>query len=194
MIVIYPRGFIGVGSNPAEREGSGEDLQTILTNIKLNLPIGKEDEPYKANAAVEDLYQSYRLGNFTEKDPVFSEKVLLTCMRAYGATSFGDWCRMQQQSPYFTRMHKHFLNDTFRFIETGRREVSVENMGALVDRQPKTIKDDATALEIDAFLNLNRPLEFRRSDRLTDIVTAWLSQRGGFNDFLTSTRTFFGEL
>ena len=45
MIVIYPRGFIGVGSNPAEREGSGEDLQTILTNIKLNLPIGKEDEP-----------------------------------------------------------------------------------------------------------------------------------------------------
>lgn len=191
-IVIYPRGFLGysIGLPIQEPEMS---MSKLMAHIRNNNPNIGNTKPTISNTELEQLFHKSYYGF-----PLFSnienrEKVLKNVLEAFGTRSFYDWCQIQQESPYFTDLHKNFLNDTFRFIKTGERSMSVSSWYRIVVPRNANIADKKAEYKIRDFFDLDKGALMRRSHLVSDIVASWTSQYGGFEDMLTSATIFFGQ-
>lgn len=191
-IVIYPRGFLGydVGLPIQEPQMS---MSKLLGHIRNNNPNIGNTKPTISNTELEQLFHKSYNGY-----PVFSnmqnrEQVLKLVLDAFGTKSFYDWCDIQKESPYFTDLHKNFLNDTFRFIATGERSMSTMSWYRIISPRNANIADKKADYKIREFFNLDKGALMRKSHLVTDIVASWTSQYGGFEDMLASATIFFGQ-
>ena len=152
----------------------------------------QEVSPYKGIPQVDSIWKEYEAGvNFiTSFD--FREKVLKTALIAFGTLSFFDWCNLQNKNIYFTALHKKFLNDTFTFIETGKRSVANTTWQSLLSMKEATSKDAETVYNLNDFFRMNQSEQFRRSFRLSDAIADWTVQENGFEDLLMTIHLMFG--
>ena len=187
--IIYPRGFIGF-YNEQEHEKDSVDINEIITSIKFNTRIDKVDTtPF--NTEVENIFNSLVGGeeNFTKFD--FREECLEVCLNSFGTHDFYEWCITQLSSPYLSSLHKQFINDTFNFIDTGKRNVSVESWVSLLYRN-KQEQTKSTELRLHQFFGLKDRLNNRRITHICDIVNNWVKHEGGFNDLVYTCYILFG--
>lgn len=102
---------------------------------------------------------------------------------------FGDmkqWLREQQDNEELSAYGWRFLEETIRFINTGRREINIRNNTSLILSE----KED----------RLIMPLE-KRQNKLIDlvgesddtIIARWLRHPGGYDDLVQTITVVFGD-
>lgn len=191
-VVLYPRGFIGFDTGLITDNTSGINIDEWVKSIKLNKPIMQEVSPYKGIPQVDALWKDYHTGvNFVTAF-AFREKILNAALVAFGTFSFYDWCALQQKNIYFTAMHKRFLNDTFNFIETGKRSIANNTWQSLLSMKPANSQDATEEYKFNEFFRMSGPADYRRSFRLSDVLVAWCQQENGIEDMLMTLHILFG--
>lgn len=191
-VVLYPRGFIGFDTGLITDKSSGVNMDDWVRSIKLNKPIMQEVSPYKGIPQVDAIWKEYQSGVSFMTSFDFREKVLKTALTAFGTLSFYDWCNLQNKNIYFTALHKKFLNDTFSFIQTGKRSIVNTTWQSLLSMKEAIPKDAETPFDLNDFFRTNEVDYARRSFRLSDILVEWTSKENGFEDLLMTIHLLFG--
>ncbi|EKD22684.1 MAG: hypothetical protein ACD_84C00011G0001, partial [uncultured bacterium] len=153
----YPRGFLGTNVDSA-----GIDT---------------------ANVAVETLYAQYIKNNIATCTPEFRHSILKVALNAFGTKDFSDWFLTQPKSPSYGDMHERFLIDTLRFIETGRRDLSLESWSILLKKTTERVSSKLNVKITRDFFGIYNDLaslsKAERNVQLTDVIQNWCSQPGG---------------
>lgn len=192
-IVLYPRGFIGFDTGLIINTSTGIDMDSWVRSIKLNKPIMKEVSPYKGIPEVDGLWNEHQTGESIITSFDFREKILTSALLSFGSLSFFDWCNLQNKNVYFTALHKRFLNDTFAFIEEGKRSVSITTWRSLLGMKFAGNQDKDELFLMNKFFRMNDPQFNRRSFRLSDNLVDWCRQENGFEDLLMTLHVLFGS-
>lgn len=191
-IVVYPRGFMGFDIGlPVQTKGGG--LENLISSVRLNKEI-EEGRRVISNNKVETMWRQVIDGERFIDSFEFRESILLVALHAFGTPNFLMWCRMQDSSPYLTDMHKRFLNDTFRFIETGTRSISLFGWNHLIEPRALTHADANPPIEIDKYFNIvNDRVVSPLSTEISSTIIKWVAQPDGYHDLLGSLHILFGD-
>lgn len=164
--LTYPRGF--------QRKATDEDGQ-----IARSLQVPGDQE-------LETLYRLcvYRQAN--TDGWTYRERVLQTALRLFG--DFGEWMLLQHRNPQLYGLNYDFLVDTYQYIRTGQRNCAPLAWIEVVDEYPPA-KPGARRMQ-----NYANPQELLGvvSTRTANVLAAWCSRPGGFEDLLFSLHVMFG--
>lgn len=192
-LVLYPRGFIGydIGLEPKTR---GPGTAGLLNSLRINKPIVIKDKTFVSNTDVENIWRQYKNGDKFLSSFDFRKKIILVALEAFGTKSFYDWCVLQTQNPYITDMQKRFINDTFNYINGGKRSVTISSWLKLIDVKDETSSTgDPVEIKMEEFFGTNKPIQFRTDYKLNNIICFWLRKKGGFEDLVGTMHIFFGD-
>jgi hypothetical protein len=190
---IYPRGFLGTVQSPTiEKTTSGQQSENIgRLHFDVTMFDANKSARITANMVIDNLYREAVRRGSTPFD--LREKVYIAALRAFGTHSFYDWYRVQYESPAFGLTNRRFLDDTFKFIQTGRRDLPLSNWISMVkadEVNPGTREFDQYAVSFFGCTNPSEQPTYSAS--LPEILQQWLSKEGGFNDFLGTLFILFG--
>lgn len=191
-VVVYPRGFLGYDIGLPVRQTASNPVKNLQDSFLNSRPVNR-DRTVISNTAIENLYKTLLQGAWIPNNFEFRERVLDAALGAFGTKSFLDWCKLQEESVYFTDMHKRFLNDTFGFITTGERTMQLRSWMALVDLRPAPVHSHGSEYAYRKYFKMEQAALLRRSFRIEDNLQSWLSQPGGLEDMLTSLHILFGD-
>ncbi len=192
-VVIYPRGFVGYDIGLPVRKHE-TDIKDIVESFNYNRNIARRNRVVISNTGVENLFRSLVENSWGTKSFEYREQVLKAALGAFGTKSFIDWCRLQEESPYLTDLHRRFLNDTFEFIKTGKRSMVPNTWSAIVKPRITGAVDDATGYYYKEYFRLNQASLLRRPFGVSDTIVAWTGQPGGFEDMIATLHILFGDL
>lgn len=192
-IVVYPRGFLGYDIGlPVQRETT--DIVKVMSSLRYNKPNISRERTVISNQEIETLHNQVLLGNGSLKSMEFREKILQVALGAFGTKSFFDWCETQQTSPYFTDLHRRFLNDTFDFIVNGRRSMNVTTWAQIIRPRAESAEDRKVDYNYKSFFKLDQSALFRRSFGVAGAVACWTSHPGGYSDLISSLNILFCDM
>lgn len=192
---IYPRGFLGAKLEPVLERKTNKTVPGLQYDISLFNP--SESKTIVANVALEDLYAAHvRNEPYTGRFD-FREKALIQILAAFGTMNFELWYKMQYQSPSFGKEHIDFLDDTVRFIMTGKRRVSITNWDAILDTSDKKVFTSLLPDNVRVYFNRTTVEQLgidgqRWNSNLVDVVQDWMRRPSGFADLLTTAHILFG--
>lgn len=192
---LYPRGFLGAMlESRVEHEARTQEGSHGFVNQTASVMRNQNDFQH-TNPAVETLY-----GQQINRAPgvlsfEFKRSVLRTALNAFGTPMFDFWFTMQFRSPAAGEMHLRFLDDTLRFIQTGRREMALETWAALL--QPDEPKVNGAQLSEYAKEFFGIPSggynRHPRNRKITEVIQSWCSQPNGLEDLLCTMHVLFGK-
>ena len=205
--IITQNGFIAVNN---EQFAASEQFDNLVKFdfMKMGQPIVLYDKPFAYNVMIDELYEKSSSNTLIYKDLEFREQILIAVFSCFGTTKFSDWCDLQARSSGFTSSHKLLLNDTFRFICTGERTVSIESQQRLIDVRKADLSDDKVSYDAVEYFDdskYNRPYNLTvnwliaRNDiksipfGLAEAICKWTSQEGGWSDLLIFCNIVFGR-
>jgi hypothetical protein len=185
---IYRRGFLGKPVQGAEKASINSTIMKQLKNLQYNQTAYlSDDKNHVYNEDVEVLYSQYCKKSVHTGSFEFHELILDAAIFAFGTDKFINWIDVQSKSPSATYIHSKFLLDTMRFIETGKREMVVENWEPLLNSHAisgewEEVLDDAIAL------NKKIPIT-----EVRDVIRYWCQQPNGISDLLVTLHILFGR-
>ena len=187
-IVIYPRGFLGFDIGlPIQTQQT--DLREIVSSIRYGRSIPQKTAVI-SNDKIQLAYKQMMTLSAT-KSMEFREKCLLAALKCFGTSNFYEWCEIQESSPFFTDIHKRFLNDTFKFIQTGSRDISLNTWQAIVEVKKANVIDEHSSYEYRKFFGSGSASILRRGTGVVNVIQSWVSQPAGFEDMISSLRIIF---
>lgn len=205
-LVTYPRGFVGF-----VREGFNTDsvvttpeslnINKVLSAARFNQQIQNTVSAKTYNSSVTELWAKYRENNKNFSNMKFREEVLVAALRCFGTKSFYEWCKVQEESKTFTNLHKSFLNDTFNYLTSGNRTVSILTWSTVLSLREINDNDRKQQYHLAEFLATNKgdhyypqPIGYVSSaDDIQNIIIRWVAKPGGFEDLLNSIYILFGK-
>lgn len=197
-IVVYPKGFLGFDIGLIAKDNSGS-LEQVVQAIKLNKPIAKTNIGI-SNHDVDKLWEQYCGGFQFTTSFEFREKILLAALRAFGTDNFYEWCKLQEQSPFYTDMHRRFLIDTLEFINTGHRSMNVQTWSRLIEAREVGVNDRNIRVNFDNYFNISAPnenglttIENKPGVDLNKVIWHWTKAPNGVEDLIASLQIFFGS-
>lgn len=192
-IVIYPRGFLGYDIGlPVVKVENG--IKDILDSVYYNKSLVNKDRTVISNTEIENLFKALIQQSWSGNSFEYRERVLKAALTAFGTKSFFDWCQLQNESPYFTDLHRRFLNDTFEFIKTGKRVMAVGTWASIIRPRAIASVDRSTDYKVSDYFRLNQGSLLRRPFGITDNIINWTSQPGGVEDMVATLHILFGDL
>lgn len=118
----------------------------------------------------------------------FQKRVLQVAMNCF--SNFPLFINTQKNNPFLYGYNYEFLIDTLRYIQTGRRRVSVQNWLALLlenHRPNNDYRDRGSSKDIQDFMQAVGSAD-------STVVATWVSRPGGLNDLVVSLYIMFGEV
>lgn len=191
-VVVYPRGFMGFNIG-LPTQNKSVDLSKIMDSIRLNIPVGNVGKPSISNTQVEANWRAILTGDRYIRSFSFQEQIMISALQAFGTDSFLNWCTLQATNPYFTDMHKRFMNDTFNFIKRGQRAVNIQQWMSIISVRQPNKSDASTPYNYADFFGLSERLEWRRSEKLLNALQDWVSRPNGHADLAGTLHILFGE-
>lgn len=186
---VHPRGFLGGLQSTTIVKTDNARPNTRLT-VDLSLFSQGRSEKITANLMVDGIFKEIQMhgsGSFERR-----ERFLKAALFAFGSTNFHTWYLAQFQSPSFGDIHQRFLEDTFKFILTGKRDIPLSSWNVLVSPEEDNsskITHGPNASKLFQYSGNKNP-DYRPS--IVEITQKWLSQEGGFNDFAMTVHILFG--
>lgn len=160
---LYPRGFIAPSALG--------DLVRVTGSGDVNL-----------------VYDQMMQRSVNSNGWSYQKRVLQVAMNCFN--DFSQFLLIQKNNPFLYGYNYEFLIDTLRYIQTGRRRVSIQNWLPLLleNHAPNNAwRDRAVSRDIQDFLQA-----VGRSD--SNVVSNWVSHPGGLNDLVVSLYIMFGEV
>ncbi len=189
---LYVRGFFGSKTMASETVQTWK-ARPILSVFDLT---PEALQHVVANESVVEVYNQMVRRQVIHTDFQFREKAVKVALRAFGMKNFLLWAQLNLQSPTFTQLHADFLNDTVRFITTGKREMRVDQWEKLIGPGSN---DPSDKPQLDMSLFNGLPLGYselqqaQTPNNLPNVICMWLSRQGGFTDMVMTLYTLFGE-
>lgn len=188
---LYPRGFLGSPEEPQNLR-SEKPFTSVLQLMQYKMADNSGAGSYlHPNPHVEALYskaikQTVDAGSFA-----FHRDVLHVGLAAFGINGYRDgfqvWFRAQYHNPKAGDLHGRFLDDTLKFISTGKRDMSLETWASLVRMADEGDSIGRISDSAEAFFK-------NRNSELPLIVQEWCSQPSGIYDFLGSLHVLYGNI
>lgn len=184
--VIYPSGFMGydVGWQAQKEVATFDQKVAALRTASISTP---RDRILVVNLSIETLHKRYRQDRNLVRDVDFISDLLGAAANAFGTTNFYNWCYGQTKTPYFTANHREFLNDTFRFIMTGKRRFMMPSWNSMLKIRLATPEDDRTEYEFREFFKAHQ------KTMVVDVLATWLTHPFGVEDLLTTLQMMLGR-
>lgn len=194
MFRLYPRGFLGAPGEPAIKKiesGRGWDgVGNIVSQIQVLR--SDNDSELHGSAEVVAFMSSYMAAPAKHSDRFTTlERGLIVALRAWGATRFDQWYYQQFKSPSFGDVHLDFIDDTIRFIMTGKRETDLNIWKDLVGYSDRVEKPRRASELATAFIDSKLPLG---ELHMTEIIRKWISHYDGFRDMMFTLNIMFGNV
>lgn len=186
MLKIHPRGFYGSNNTSVMTQTLPMEYFTTKPNESTVV------REYDANKAIFDIFHKHENNDIDLTDFDEMAEIVATVVKAFGLVDFGDWYKMQFQSPYFGDMHVDFIEDLAKYIITGTREMGVYTWGAILDRSPdkanpnRSLKTYTAQLVSDKGLRNNEP-----SSSITNIAARMLQYPDGFDNLILTAYILF---
>lgn len=169
-------------------------MMGVLNGLRLNKPVLAQNKKFVSNTDVENIWNQFKTGDKFLNSFSFRKKIIQTALEAFGTPSFYEWCVLQSMSPYSTDMQKRFINDTFNFIKTGKRSVTISSWLTLVNvSNEASSTSDEVHIQLEDFFGTRLPLHAQREKQVSSTVCQWLSNRNGFEDLVGTLHVFFGD-
>jgi hypothetical protein len=199
---LYPRGFFGRPASmtlrPKVRPFAGR-ASNRPQSVELYQP-GQTD--LVADPEVMRLYKMWFDADPYTRSFDYRREVMGLAMAVFGTPSFLDWYLAQEMSPSFGEYHHRFLNDTLRYIQTGKRELPMRTWQRMVSYQDDKVNDydpggyakqffGVSRLQPDSVVDIRRDAD---GASLAFTLHQWLGQPQGLDDLLNSLYLLFGEL
>lgn len=117
----------------------------------------------------------------------YRKQVLTAATRLFGR-SFFSWVATQYRNPYLYGRNFEFLEDTLRFIVTGRRRMGVRSWAALMeedpDKHPRIGNRQPGAGLIPTYPT---------GTTTANVLAEWCSHPGGFEDLMETLAVMYGK-
>ena len=197
----YPRGFLGAHMDVRIENSVPQPAPRFVYQTDLSLA----DAPVSTivpNPDVETLYAKYIRNSAETLGFSFRKLVWITALHAFGTNNFRYWYEQQHLSPRAGDMHRRFLEDTLKFIVTGRREFDVvgtwNTLVTLNDTTDRAGRVTDCSLQYLDDLRASYPLSeenVRPANYIdtVDVIQRWCSQPNGVEDLLLSLHVLFGD-
>jgi hypothetical protein len=191
---LYPRGFLGKVLPPRLVAKAKPYEVRVRTTTSVGI-VTPQQNTADANPVVEVLYAQYIKRAAATMSFEFREKILIAALDAFGDKNFLSWFEAQLQSPAVGDVHLRFLDDTLRFIRTGRRTMSLETWSSFLQMNDAGERPtDLTDYANEYFVVRMGPRGDRSCCSLVNTIQEWLSQPGGVEDLLGTLHLLFGHL
>lgn len=192
---IYPRGFLGVRlEGRVERRALLNDTNLGVRFFQSIMMANRNDVDH-SNPDVEALYAQYIRREAQTLSFDYRKKVLIVALAAFGTSQFDFWYRLQLKSPTIADLHRRFLEDTLRFIRTGKREMALETWNVLVTADDKGEQKSELSEYANEFFGISSGgySRYSQNTSLTEVIQNWCSQPNGFEDLLGTLHVLFGK-
>lgn len=167
-------------------EDTPEKLRT-LRGFMVRRPVdATSSNAWYSNPAIDDLYRQAHENPSLIEDWEFQKKALGVIVGIYRASPnflYENVCNRGQVSPRAV----DFIVSTIQFIATGRRSVMPELWYDILPVYPEVFR----LLTTDE-LSANRSNNELALKNIEELISKWVSHRGGFRDLIISTAIFFG--
>jgi hypothetical protein len=193
---MFPRGFLGGGIKPQvvrTPKPYGEQQNQHQYMVNTHQDNGRSIDP---NPIVESIYAAYIKNSEDTNSIQFRNSILEAAMNAFGTRSFPIWYSMQFKSLAAGDMHRRFLEDTLKFIRSGKREMSLENWASLVLITDEGNNIGSITEETKTFFMIQdfEPIvNAKYRTDLVDVIQEWCSNSGGIEDMLGTLHILFGN-
>lgn len=190
---IYPRGFLGTMQSPTiEKTNTSINNQVVgRMHFDVSMFDATKSTRITANMTIDKLYRDFVRSGSAKFE--YREQVLVAALRAFGTLRFYDWYRAQFESPVFGQTNRQFLDDTFKFLMTGRRDLPINNWIDLVKADESNTGVHSYSTYAAEFFRCSGPRETPGSQpQLTEVLQSWVSREGGFNDLIGTLFILFG--
>jgi len=196
--MVYPRGFVGAELSVVKKVNRG--IQVNLTNIQ-NVITGNTGgrEIYPHNEEVNALADVVMRELAIVRSFDFRKRILLAALSAFGTKSFYYWYQAQYRSPMFSDNHSRFVDDTMKFITTGKRDLDCTTWLRVLSFDESHPTYEITQSNIQPTGNMseaarmffNYPAEDQHLS-LKEVIQRWTSHVGGFEDLVMTMDVMFG--
>jgi hypothetical protein len=189
---LYVRGFFGSNAQASETYQTWRS-RPILSVFDLS---PEALQHVVANESVVEVYNQLIRRQVIHTDFDFRERVIKIALQAFGLNNFNTWAEVNLQSPTFSQTHADFINDTVRFITTGKREMPVGMWERLLgpgsndpNAKPQLDKNLLNCLPT----GYSPLMRCETAGNIHNVIAMWLCRSGGFTDLVTTLYTLFGE-
>lgn len=181
-VAVLQSGFLSLSDvGLVQTEPLQEDK--VIRSLQLGKPVDNNGNAFFYSKDIEELFKLYNSDHRVMASFSFRENFLAATKVAFGTPSFLGWATIQQNSPYLTTIHRKFLNDTFNFISTGRREVNIESWMGLVNPREATAMDKQIPVELSSYFSSANGTP-ALPEKLSALIAQWTGQTNGFNDLM----------
>lgn len=189
---LYPRGFLGATSSDVSIRRDSPITVDIVGSATRRVVIENDRDRVKENLQVDELFTQISNSDTIGRDFAFREKVYLTALRAFGTADFFQWYVAQSKNPYLGPTHMLFIDDTMKFIRTGRRDIEhLSWMSMLAIDKVNAFK---ITKEAETFFGLKYKKRSEVKEPLPEVFSRWLSHERGFTDLLFTIKILFGRV
>lgn len=186
---VYRRGFVGRPVKEVDKKSINSSIMKQLKNLQFNQTASLYDEKnHVSNEDIEVLYAQYTKKTAKTGTFDFHELIIQAALEAFGTKQFIEWIDLQNKSPEVNYLNSRFLRDTLKFIETGKREMVLENWEPLLNSDG-VVTGEWENVTQDA-IELNKRI---RIIDLKDVIRIWCSQPNGLSDMLITLHILFGK-
>lgn len=191
---VYPRGFLGAQlKERVEQEQRLREDNHGFTAVKVSA-FKKSNSVSDYNHEVEALYAAYIKSAPDVTSFEFRRRVLVAAMHAFGSSNFQFWYEAQMQSPVLGDLQARFLDDTLKFLRTGRREMSLETWAAILTIENNDGRLGMSEYACDFFgITSKGQHRYSQNTLLTEVIQLWCSKHNGLEDLLGSLHILFGN-
>lgn len=192
VIILYSRGFLGFENGMTKRPENMLDIKEQTALVRFQKPSSKFKTYGNYNDAIERLYKQLKSyeRNFTSFN--YRRSVLSEALRAFGTSSFRDWCKLQEDSYTFSENHRRFIEDTLKFVATGERNFGLMPWEFTLKQENATFKSRQKPFDFETFFN-STATNGNKDFTVLNLVQLWVSQPKGFEDMLVSLHLIFGK-
>lgn len=195
---IYHNGFIGKASLFKKNDTVSEIVQNeagVMRDIQYDDDSSKAlDDSSQLEKLFYELTRSSHYVKSFDRRHRFLEQALGTLPTTchYNHVCFKAFALIQKESPFFSDLHRRFIEDTYRYVLEGKRSVSIHAwrglfMNYVKERNLKTIDYSD---EFKALLNKHGQLNFPH------FIQRWVSNESGtgMDDLANTFLILYGKI
>lgn len=195
---IYHNGFIGKASLFKKDDTVSEIVQNEAGVMHVIQYVDKSSTALDSNSQLEKLFyeltkSNHYVKNFDRRHRFLEEALgTLPTTGHYNHVCFKTFALLQKESPFFSDLHRRFIEDTYRYVLEGKRRVSIYAwrglfMNYVKERSLKTIDYSD---EFKALLNRYGQLNFPR------FIQQWVSNESGtgMDDLANTFLILYGKI
>jgi hypothetical protein len=184
-VKIYPSGFIG---SAKVRQTKTKGFEDIARRI-IDRAVSSDSSNYTASLDVIELWDVVRQNKPEFRTFEFKEKIIVTALNTFGASTLGQWIDLQLSSEEHSSHHTAWLEETMGYVILGaRRKLNYDSWTMLLSADGKPERTTNRGWKLDQLLK-DRPYQ---NMTMRNVVLMWVQREGGINDLIESLFVLYG--